>query len=337
MLPLLERPQVAIEDADYIVYMHPYARCEDLSQQVVRQIRILDSMRKPEAEIIVVGKAANAESLLNGSVTNITFWHDHFTEKLGKKFGINSLDVIRENLDLIRAENPRWLRKISLRAENLTEYGIDLYGEQKLDELLDLLNSYEEIKTIEFPIGLAIGEMQERILDAFCRFKSIERICMNPEVGNDRLCQLIGKNHTREQVIHVFKTLRKAHPEVIFDIVVMIGLPTETITDIYDLASLVGEIEADDVMCNYYIKAPNQPLAKLPQISESLREYHLKIFQKALCSTLRRECYLTCWKVYKSKRTRKYAREVESLKMDNKERKFPMHNEMTYYYRKHRV
>lgn len=376
MLPLLELPQVSVRNADYIIYMHPYARCEDVSKYAIEEIKIADKMRKPEAEIIVVGKAANAEKLLDGSISNITFWHDHFTEKLGKKFGIDmtdkyfvyddqanhlaiwpvngcmqqcgfcrrtymdipfeslSLNTIRENLDAIRQEHPEWMKKISLRAENLTEYGIDIYGEQKLDALLDLLNSYDEIQTIEFPIGLAIGETTPRILEALCRFKDICLIALNLEAGSDRLLQVIGKKHTRERAIQVCKTIRKAHPQVIMYTTVMVGLPTEQLTDIYDLASLVGETEMDHVLCNYYIDNPKQPLAKLPQLSESLREYHLKIFCKELCHTLKRECHLTSYKIYKSKKSRRYARDMEYLRKYNERNTFPAHKEQRFVYTK---
>lgn len=89
MLPLLEMPMVDYRYADYILYMHPYARCEEASELVLSDLRNIAKNRKKGAEIIVVGKAANAEELLNGSIDNITFYGDHFTEKLGKRFGID--------------------------------------------------------------------------------------------------------------------------------------------------------------------------------------------------------------------------------------------------------
>lgn len=376
MLPLLELPQVSVPDADYIIYMHPYARCDDVSECAITDIKMLDKMRKPGAEIIVVGKAANAEKLLDGSISNITFWHSHFTEKLGQKFGIDmtdqyfvyddeedhlaiwpvngcmqqckfcrrtymyipfeslSLDTIRENLDAIRQEHPEWMKKISLRAENLTEYGIDIYGEQKLDALLDLLNSYDEIQTIVFPIGLSIGEITPSILDSLCRFKNIYGIALNLEAGSDRLLKVIGKKHTREKAIQVCKAIRKAHPQVIMATTVMVGLPTEELTDMYDLASLVGETGVDDVWCNYYIDNPKQPLSKLPQLTEGLREYHLKIFCNALCNTLKRDCHLTSWKIYKNKKSRKYARDMEDLRKINERNTFPSHRIQEIVYTK---
>lgn len=126
---------------------------------------------------------------------------------------------------------------ICLRAENLTEYGIDIYGKQRLQDLIKLIDSYEEVKYILlFPIGLSICEITDEILDAICNIKKIvPNIALNLEVGSNRLLKLIEKNHTRERAIHIFKELRKAHPNTYISTSIMIGFPTETLTDIYDV------------------------------------------------------------------------------------------------------
>ena len=59
------------------------------------------------------------------------------------KFESLSLDTIEENLNFIKSTHPERLKTISLRAENLTEYGIDIYGKPMLHKLMDLLESYE--------------------------------------------------------------------------------------------------------------------------------------------------------------------------------------------------
>ncbi len=45
IIPLLER-QVTIEEADYLLYTHGYARCDDLSDVVCDDLRQLASWRK---------------------------------------------------------------------------------------------------------------------------------------------------------------------------------------------------------------------------------------------------------------------------------------------------
>lgn len=196
-----------------------------------------------------------------------------------------------------------------------------------LHVLLDLLNSYEEIETIEFPIGLAIGEITPEILEALCRVKKIDKIALNLEAGNDKRLKVIGKNHTCDKAINVCKTIKAAHPEAILSSTVMIGLPTEEMMDMYDLAELIVDTEVDFVLCNYYVWAPKQPLAKLPQISEPLREYHLKIFLKALQEKATKDINGKCWEIPKSRKSRSYIRKMERLKeKDRIERVgFPSH------------
>lgn len=327
MTPLIYNT-VPIEEADYILYEHCYARIKDMSNIVIKQLQTIDEKRKKGAEIIVVGKACNVEPLLNGSIENITFIPSHFTEALGKRFDMNikeeyfvyddendalniwpvdgcnkkcgfcrrtymhipfesiPLDEIKAHLDEIKENHPEWLKHVNMRAENLTEYGLDLTHKQDLARLIDLISSYDEIETISFPIGLCIGEITPEILDALCRCPKIDYIYLNIEAGSDRLLKVINKGHTIEQCKHVFSTLKKAHPELYIFSNVMIGLPTEEITDMYDLADLVCALDIDYLWINYYGMAERQPLAKLPQISPSLRDYHLHLF---LNNILKRE------------------------------------------------
>ena len=359
MLPLLEKP-VAIEEADYILYMHCYARIKDMSDKVISDLQHINEIRKDGAEIIEVGKAANVEGLLNGSITNITFLMDHFTEKLGKRFGIDiceqyfvyddvqdwlsiwpvdgclrkcgfcrrsymhipfeslSLELIKEKLDYFKENFPEKMRHISLRAENLTEYGIDIYGTPQLPKLLYLINSYDEVEAIDLPIGNVISEINKEILDAYCHCK-ISHIALNFEAGDDELLRIIGKNHTCQNVIDIYSALRQAHPNIEIVATIMIGLPCEGLKDIYALANLIYIIKPDVILCNYYGMAPKQPLAKLPQLSKSLKAYHLKLLinllhkmeQKTICShkTVTIDVPLVPKKI-----SRKYIRACERLK-----------------------
>ena len=231
------------------------------------------------------------------------------------KFESIPLDVIKENLDFLKKVAPEKLRTISLRAENLTEYGFDIYGNQKLDELLNLINSYDEVENIEFPIGLSIGEITSEILDALCKCKNINLIAMNLEVGSNRMLKFIGKKHTRESAIQIFQKIKKYHPKAQIYTTVMIGLPTEELIDIYELADLIIKAEPNNVLCNFYGIAPRQPLAKFPQLSETLREYHLKILMKLLKNKIDLEFeYYHIFKNKSSKTTLLAKKEMEEHK-----------------------
>lgn len=373
MLPLLEE-QVRIEEADYILYSHAYARCEDMSHVVIKELKYLDSIRKPGAEIIVVGKAANAEKLLNGSIKNITFWMSHFTEKLGKKFGFDireqyfvydeeedhlaiwpvdgclqkcyfcrrtymhipfesiPLDVIKQNLDYFKNNAPEKMRNISLRAENLTEYGIDIYGKQCLEEIIDLIDSYDEVESLDCPIGVCIGEVTPAIKNSLCKSKKLKAISLNLEAGTDRLLKVIGKKHSIEDAITLYRDLRENNPEIYLSTTVMIGLPTETMADVYALAELITVTQPDSVLCNYYICVPKHPLAKFEQMTESLREYHLKIFLKHIGDTFQRNMFVSHDRIFKNKKSRNVVRMFEELKEFNKHLDFPRYYKFETWY-----
>ncbi len=324
IIPLLKK-QVKLEEADYLLYTNGYVRCYDLSDKVCDNLRQLASYRKEGAEIIVIGKSANAKHILNGEIDNITFVGDHYAEYLGKRFGfpemkeqyavyddyLEQLNVwpvdgcnnkcafcrrsfmhirfesqqftfIKKQLDWYQENEPEKMRHISLRAENLTEYGIDLYGKPMLHRIIHLINSYDAVEIITIDIGMCFGEITPEIKDALCKAKKITRIGLNPEVGNDRLLKFIGKKHTCQEAIDICTQLRNANPKIVIETTVMVGLPTETIEDMYLLANLLHKIWPDYIHLNYYIHSPRTPLNEYPQMSESLREYHLQILLKQL-------------------------------------------------------
>lgn len=322
MLPLLQYATPP-KEADYLIYMHPYARVEDRSEFVINQIRYYAEQRKEGAEIIVIGKACNAAPYLE-DLENITYYPSHFALKLGERFGLDmkeeyviydnerkdlniwpvdgclnkcgfcrrtymnipfesqTLEFLKEQLDWFKNNHPDQMKNVCLRAENLTEYGLDIYGKQELHRVIDLVDSYEEVETIEIPIGLSIGEMTEEIIDALCRTDKIKALALNLEAGSNRMLKLVNKLHTREDAIYVYQRLREAHPDLWINTTLMLGLPTEEFQDIIELADLVEKTGPNQILCNYYGYSPQHPIASLPQISDSLREYHLKFFLQLL-------------------------------------------------------
>lgn len=323
MLPLLEKT-VPIEEADYILYSHPYARVEDMSPHVLAQLRYIDEIRRPGAEIIVVGKASNAEALLAGSIQDITFWPNHYAELVAQKFGMDfkdeyfvyesedealniwpvngclrkckfcrrtymdipfeslSLAYIKERLNWYQRNDPKKLWHVRLRAENLTEYGLDLPDKPTLADLFDLVSSYNEVKYISVIIGIAICEFTDEMLEAVCRSKKFWFMALNLEAGSSTLLKTIGKDHTPERALYIARRLREAIPKIFLSTTVMVGLPTETLSDINDLANLCINTTMNHLHIVQYGNAPKQPLSRLPQLSPQLREYHMQLLVRLI-------------------------------------------------------
>lgn len=316
-LPLIT-DQVFLEEADYIIFSHPYARCEDLSDACLDSVKIIDQHRKKGAKIVICGKAANLkDKLLEIGMNDLIFYPSNYAKKVGELLNVDiqdehivydkdiaqlnvwpvdgclqkcgfcrrcymnipfeskSLDFLKDKLDWFQKNHPEQMNLISLRAENLTEYGLDLYDEQRLGDVIRLIDSYPEVEHINFDIGISIGEITDDILSAMTSSKKIDMVYMNIEAGTNRLLKVINKKHTIERAKEVAFALREANPKIQLHTTVMYGLPTETLDDIYALADVLTDIYFDEVFINQYINNEGQSLAKLPQLPSKLIRYHL--------------------------------------------------------------
>lgn len=191
-------------------------------------------------------------------------------------FETQPIDKIKDELDWYKENHPEKMRVLRLRAENLTECGYDLGDNYTLDKYIDLVDSYEEVEEIHITIGMCISEINSKILASLCRTKKLKFIALNIEAGSDRLLKVIGKKHTCDDVRRIIKTLYAWHPNLYIVTTAMIGLPTETIDDVLALGDLVLECNFGYFHCNYYGYSPKHPLAKYEQLSEQVRELHLK-------------------------------------------------------------
>ena len=141
---------------------------------------------------------------------------------------------------------------VSLRAENLNQYGLDLDGKRSLHKVIDLLKSYDEIKYITISIGYSLGETTRELLDTLANCRKIVGMSLFLEAGSDRLLKLIGKKYTCQMAKDFVRFMRGSHPYMEILVTVMVGLPTEELTDIIELGDLLMECDINFVHCNYY-------------------------------------------------------------------------------------
>ncbi len=201
-----------------------------------------------------------------------------------------------------------------------------------LHKLIKLVSSYPEVKEIEFPIGLAISEITPEILDALCDSPKIKYLALNLEMGSNRLLKLTNKGHTREKALYIYKKIREHNPDVYISSMVMIGLPTEGLDDVLQLADLICEAAPNSVRCNYYGLAPGHPLAQYPQLSDKVKEYHLKQLVKFIKDKNKKvDMRLSFPQIYKDSRLHnKRKAEMAEMQRDRRETHFYL-QQMFFY------
>jgi len=248
-------------------------------------------------------------------------------------FESQSIEILQEKLDWYKENHPEQMKCVSLRAENLNQYGLDLEGKRTLNKVIDLLNSYDEIKYIGLSIGYCIGETNKDILESLVNCDKLVNMVLYFETGSNRLLKLIGKKHTCEMAKNFVNLMRDYHPNMEISVAVMIGLPTEELADIISLGKLLIDCEIDFVHCNYYGYVDKHPLAVYPQLNEQVKKLHLKYLINYIKKHYDNENVLTlCHESFYDSSKRSVVRKLENIKKEQKNIRGRIWYNSTYEY-----
>jgi ribosomal protein S12 methylthiotransferase len=136
-------------------------------------------------------------------------------------------------------------KELILIAQDLTFYGLDLYGKRDLAELLKRLSDVHGIEWIrlqyafpsQFPLE-ALDVMHER--NNICKY-----IDMPLQHASSNMLKIMRRGITKERTIELIKTIRERVPGIAFRTSLISGHPGETEKDFEELYSFVEEMKFD--------------------------------------------------------------------------------------------
>ena len=178
-------------------------------------------------------------------------------------------DIVEEATLLAKAG----VKEINLLAQEITEYGLDLYLKKALPDLLRELVKVEGIKWIRcyymFPNSLT-EEMIEVI-------KNEDKICNYFDVPIQHISSNILKNMKRansgEQIKEILKKIRKEIPDSTIRTTVIVGFPGETEEEFEELKEFIKEFNFNYVGIFKYSQEEDTVAYSLPnQVSEEIKE-----------------------------------------------------------------
>lgn len=146
-------------------------------------------------------------------------------------------DIIEEALFLAG----KGVRELMVIAQDLSNYGTDLYGRNRLAELVEAVSDIPGIRRIRlhyaypagFPMEL-LKVMRER--PNVCRYLDIAL-----QHSSDRMLRLMRRGITREETKALLRTVRNEVPGICIRTTMMTGHPGETEEDFEDLCRFVEE------------------------------------------------------------------------------------------------
>lgn len=130
-------------------------------------------------------------------------------------------------------EEVKWLVKqgvceLQLVAQNLTDYGIDLYGEKKIAELVERISDIPGVEWIRLHYTYPIG-FPSRLLDVIrernnvCKYLDMALQHCNPEI-----LRLMRRSMSKEELVSLLSEIRNAVPGIYLRTTFMVGFPGET-------------------------------------------------------------------------------------------------------------
>jgi ribosomal protein S12 methylthiotransferase len=170
-------------------------------------------------------------------------------------------DIIKEAQKL--ADNG--IEEIIVIAQDTTKYGIDLYGESRLANLLKELGKIDKIKWIRF-----LYSYPETITDELiATVKNSNKICHYFDIPIQHIANPVLKRMNRhsdgESIRKVINKIRKEIPDVIIRSTVMVGFPGETKEDFEELYNFLKEVKFDKLGAFSYSKEEGTPAEKLKE------------------------------------------------------------------------
>src|SRR3954469_16523684 len=164
------------------------------------------------------------------------------------------------------------VRELNLVAQDMTYYGVDLYGRPRLAELLRSLDDIEGIDWIRvlynYP-NYFTDELYETLSSAR---KVIPYLDMPLQHINDRMLKLMNRRHTRAETEAIIARLRESIPGLVLRTTFIVGFPGETEAEFDELLAFVEATRFERLGVFPYSFEPDTPAAKLPgQLSEEVK------------------------------------------------------------------
>ncbi len=156
------------------------------------------------------------------------------------------------------------IKELILIAQDTTKYGVDLYGESKLADLLSKLSQIKEIKWIRFLYSYPEG-ITEELIDIVANNKKIAKYFDIPiQHISDSILKKMNRRTSKKDIVNLINNIRNKIPEVTLRTSLIVGFPGETKNDFNELLEFVEWARFDRLGVFPYSKEEGTPAAKMP-------------------------------------------------------------------------
>ncbi len=205
-------------------------------------------------------------------------------------------EIVSEANELVKGG----AKELIVIAQDTTRYGIDLYGEYKLPQLLNELCKIDGAEWIR--IHYCYPELiSDELIEVIA---SQKKICNYLDIPiqhcNDKILKLMDRRTNKAEIIALIKKLRKRIPDITIRTSLIVGFPSETEEQFNELRDFVCDIEFDRLGVFAYSCEEGTPASRMEnQIEDEekrLRQEAIMVDQAEVSEKLNSQ---KCGKTYR--------------------------------------
>ena len=271
-----EELQKALPEVDLFIKLDEYDEFWDKVEKLVKEGIVEKSKTTTKTKITEIPKMPmfSEDEFLNRTITTgKNYAYLKIGEGCSNKCTYCAIPYIRgpfvsrkmeEIIEEAKMLANKGIKELIVIAQDTTKYGIDIYGESKLAELLDKLSEIKEIKWIRFLYSYPEG-ITDKLIECVANNNKISKYFDIPiqHISNDILKKMNRKTN-KKQIVTLLEKIRDKIPEVTLRTSLIVGFPGETKENFEELEQFVNVAKFDKLGVFQYSKEDGTPAAKLP-------------------------------------------------------------------------
>lgn len=173
------------------------------------------------------------------------------------------------------------VKELVLIAQDVSSYGIDIYGEYRLAHLLDLLCEIDGIEWIRL-LYCYPDKITDELIDTMAsQPKVLHYIDLPLQHADDKILKAMNRHSTAEETREVIRKLRERMPDIAIRTTLIVGFPGEGDDEFETLAEFVNEEEFERLGCFEYSPQEGTPAAKMEnQVDDDVKSRRAEVIMQ---------------------------------------------------------
>ena len=170
------------------------------------------------------------------------------------------------------------VKELIVVAQDITRYGLDLYGERRLPALLDKLCGIDGVEWIRLLYAYP-DEITDELIDCIARQPKIVKYLDIPlQHISDRILRAMNRRGTGDEIREVIAKLRSRVPVIALRTTFITGFPGETEEDFEELCEFVRETRFERMGCFAFSPEEDTPAAAMDgQIDDEVKQRRCEV------------------------------------------------------------